>query len=499
MTFDPVPSNIVPLKARGISLETCMHFSYGAGRVGEKVCHVAPYHDVHGNLTAQHLRFKDKEFRWRGDVKSATLFGQRLWRAGGRKVVVTEGEIDCLSISQLQGNKWPVVSIPNGAQSGAKYVRASLEWLEAYDEVVFAYDMDEPGQEAAKECAALLMPGKAKIARLPLKDANECLMRGKGKELLDALWQAHPFRPDGIRCGADLWDVVLKPPPTGYSTPYPGIDARLHGLRPGELYLYTAGSGIGKSTLVNEIGYHLKMGHGLPIGIMALEENPARNARRYLGIHLNKPLHLPEAHAGVDQTELKAAFNAVMGDDKWWIYDHFGSSDIDTLLGKLRYMAVGLGCRVIVLDHISIVVSGLDEAGGESERKTIDKLMTRLRQLIEETGIMVLAVVHLKRPDKGKSYNDGRQVSLTDLRGSGALEQVSDVVISLERDQQGDEPDKARIRVLKNRPTGDVGPAGWVRYHKDTGRLLPCCDAGEEGESYGFKRETDEHENEKEF
>ncbi|MFR4119856.1 MAG: DnaB-like helicase C-terminal domain-containing protein [Bilophila wadsworthia] len=188
------------------------------------------------------------------------------------------------------------------------------------------------------------------------------------------------------------------------------------------------------------------MAHGLTLGVMALEENPARNARRYLGIHLNKPLHLPAAHASVPEADLKAAFDAVMGNGKWYIYDHFGSSDIDTLLSKLRYLAVGLGCKAIVLDHISIVVSGLDESEGESERKIIDKLMTRLRSLIEETGILVLAVVHLKRPDKGKSYNEGRPVSLTDLRGSGSLEQVSDVVVSLERDQQGDEPDEATIR-----------------------------------------------------
>lgn len=177
------------------------------------------------------------------------------------------------------------------------------------------------------------------------------------------------------------------------------------------------------------------------------------------------------------------------GDNKWFAYDHFGSSDIDNLLSKLRYMVVGLGCKVIVLDHISIVVSALDEAGGESERKVIDKLMTKLRSLIEETGAMVLAVVHLKRPDKGKSFNEGRQVSLTDLRGSGSLEQVSDVVIALERDQQGDEPNLASIRVLKNRPIGETGPAGAVTYDPETGRLTPA-----DGESFGFSQYNDNQE-----
>lgn len=172
--------------------------------------------------------------------------------------------------------------------------------------------MDEPGQKASKECALLLSPGKAKIARLPMKDANECLVAGKGKELIDALWGAVPYRPDGIRSGAELWEDIKKPPPAGYEIPYPGLNDKLGGVRLGELVLFTAGSGIGKSTIVNEIAYHLMMAHGLTLGVMALEENPARNARRYLGIHLNKPLHLPAAHASVPETDLKAAFDAVM-------------------------------------------------------------------------------------------------------------------------------------------------------------------------------------------
>ncbi|UAJ16886.1 toprim domain-containing protein [Desulfovibrio desulfuricans] len=481
--FEPIDFDIVPLKARGIDTETCTKFNYGIGKFGKKRewCHVANYHDAKGNLVAQHIRMENKDFKWIGDMKKAVLFGQHLWRSGGRRVVVTEGEIDCLTISMLQDNKWPVVSLPNGANHAVKAIRASLEWLESFDEVVFAFDMDEPGQAAAQECALLLSPGKAKVAVLPEKDANDCLKAGKSKALLTSLWEARPYRPDGIVSGKDLWDKIRKTPPVGYDIPYPLLNERLHGLRLGELYLFTAGSGIGKSTIVNEIAFHLKMTHGLPLGVMALEESTERNLRRYLGIHINKPLHLPEVHRALPEDELRAAFDAVTGDDKWYAYDHFGSSDIDTLLAKLRYMVVGLGCKVIVLDHISIVVSALDESGGESERKTIDKLMTKLRSLIEETGVMVLAVVHLKRPDKGKSFNEGRQVSLTDLRGSGSLEQVSDVVIALERDQQGDTPNISHIRVLKNRPIGEVGPAGCVAYNSDTGRLLPA-----DGEEFGF-------------
>jgi twinkle protein len=61
--------------------------------------------------------------------------------------------------------------------------------------------------------------------------------------------------------------------------------------------------------------------------------------------------------------------------------------------------------------------------------------MTKLRSLAEETGVGIIAIVHLKRA-KDKTFNEGSQISLNDLRGSASLEQLSDNVIALERDQQ---------------------------------------------------------------
>jgi twinkle protein len=138
-------------------------------------------------------------------------------------------------------------------------------------------------------------------------------------------------------------------------------------------------------------------------------------------------------------------------------------------------MAVAEGIDFLVLDHISIIVSGLDDHSDGGERKLIDKLMTKLRSLVEETKIGVLAIVHLKRPSGSrKSFNEGGTVSLTDLRGSGSLEQLSDVVIAMERDQQVEEEERkneSRLRVLKNRGVGLTGPADTLIYNEETGRL----------------------------
>lgn len=461
------------LPKRKLTAETCRKFDYSVGTYASTGVHIASYRNKQGGIAAQHLRFPDKKFLWLGESKGVQLFGQHLWSSSGRRIIVTEGEIDCMTISQLQDNKWPVVSIPSGANGAQKAIKENLEFLEGYEEIVLAFDMDEPGRKAVQDCAVLFSPGKCRIAQLPRKDANECLQAGLTKELMASLWSAQPFRPDGILNGQALYELCKTPPSPGLPTPFAGLNEKTLGIREKELWLFTAGSGIGKSTLVNEIAYHCHQEHKLALGVLALEENPDRNGRRYLGIHTNRPLYLP----GNDLTEEEydAAYHATIGRGDWWIYEHFGSTDIDGLIAKIRYLIVSCDVRILVLDHISIVVSGLDEIG-ESERKTIDRLMTKLRALIEETGATILAVVHLKRPEKGKSYNEGRAVSLTDLRGSGSLEQLSDIVVALERDQQGDSPNRAFIRVLKNRPIGVCGPAGAVEYVSSTGRLLPAED-----------------------
>jgi len=459
-----------PLSARKLTLETAEKFGYQIGKYKGELCHIAPYY--HRNrLVAQHCRFENKDFIWTGNSKIVELFGQHLWKPGGRRLIITEGEIDAMSCSQVLNHKWPVVSIPSGAKSATSAIKRNLEFVSSFKEIVLAFDDDEEGKNAVEKVMPLLPPGQVYVVTYSgQKDANDMLKQGKGAQLASNLWNAEPYRPDGIIAGKDLWNVLQEEPVSGYSIPYSDLNRKLEGIRPGRLYLFTAGSGIGKSTLVNELAYHLMMEHNQIIGVLALEESIRRNADRYLSIYLNKPIHIKRT---VSKEKLREAFEAVLNNGRFWIYDHWGSTHVDNLLSKIRYMATALGVQWIVLDHISIVVSGLDGEMGESERQTIDKLMTKLRGLIEETGIGVLAVVHLKRPQgQGKSYNEGRQVSLTDLRGSGSLEQLSDVVIALERNQHGDDPNRSVIRLLKDRDLGQTGLCDTLIYNQETGRML---------------------------
>lgn len=461
--------NINTLKTRGISETTCRKYGYYTGKLDGKPCHIACYYDDKGTMVGQKIRYPDKTFSIRGNI-SKVLFGANLWQ-GDKMIVITEGEIDCLSVSQVQGNKYPVVSIPNGAQAAKKVFEANMEYLSNFEKIILMFDMDEPGRKACEECAKILPMGKAYIASLPYKDANDCLTKGASSEIIQAIWNAKPYRPDGIVSGTDLYEkCVTDIDDLKDSVEYPwvALQNKTKGVRHGELYVFTSGSGMGKSTILRELEYYFGVVRGELCGIVALEESTRKTGLELMSIHVNQRLILNPDALGTDGRS--EAFKATVGNGNFFLYDHFGSLDSSNLLSKLRYMIVSLGCKRIFLDHISIVVSGMDTDEEGGERKAIDKLMTNLRSLVEETGCTMFVVSHLKRPEK-KGHEEGGQVSLSQLRGSGAIAQLADMVIGLERNQQGDTPNILTIRVLKNRFSGDTGVSGYLSYDTETGRL----------------------------
>ena len=459
---------VIPLSKRKLNLKTAQHWNYGVSLFKGQKVQVANYYDKHRTLVGQKLRFPNKDFLVLGDIKKAGLYGEHLCRDGGKMITIVEGELDALSLSQAFDNKWDVVSIPQGVDSAKKTIARSIEWLSKYDSIVLMFDNDEVGQKAALDCASILPPNKAKIAKLPLKDASDMLQAGRSQELINAVWGAKTFRPDGIVAGVDLWETVTSVDDRA-SIPYAynGLNEKVGGIRKGEIVTLTAGSGIGKSQLARELA-HTLIKQGETVGYIALEENVKRTALGLMSIEMNKLLHL-NSNEGITEEEMKDAFNATLGTGRVYLYDHWGSTDSDNLLSKIRFLARGCGCGFIVLDHISIVVSGLE---GGDERRIIDNTMTKLRALVEELNCGMILISHLKRPSGDRGHEDGAQTSLAQLRGSAAIGQLSDIVIGLERNQQDKENSNiSDVRVLKNRWSGDTGIACHLAYSTDTGRM----------------------------
>ena len=490
----PIPQGEqVAITDRGINANSVNKYKVTVNTNPEsQVSHVYPYFDENGAHVANKVRRKgEKAFYWEGDVQRGTLFGQQLFPSGGKAITVVEGECDALAGFQLTGSRYPCVSVKSASEA-KRNCADNFEYLNSFEKIVLCFDNDEPGQKAANQVAQLFAPGKVHILKLKeAKDANDYLVKGLDRQYIDEWFRAPAYMPDGLILGTEaslLDEIINYKEPECVPYPWDGLNKKLYGMRLSELTLFTADTGIGKTTFMKEIEYALLtdkdlIERGYGVGFLHLEEPKRETLLGMLSIHNSKPYHLPDTAKSPE--EIAKAYKEVLDNKRVVVYDHFGSNDIDVILNKIRHMAA-LGCRYIVLDHLSIIVS--DQAG--DERKQLDEISTKLKVLTMNLNISVIAVIHINRQGQ--------------VRGSAGPEQVSNNVIRLVRDKK--EVDEwrrnvTRLEVEKCRLSGRTGPACWIYYDNETGRLTELSPdlvkkfedgesvAGNEFEVYGTLKE----------
>jgi len=450
------------LKARGLDSSTINKYKVTVNlNPDSNVEAVFPRFNDECEHIANQVRMDDKKFRCEGDIKGAGLFGQNLFPLGGRSITVTEGYYDTLAAFQLTGSRYPNVGVMS-ASTAKREVVDNFEYINSFGEIIVNFDSDEPGIKAAKEVAQLFEPGKVRILKLDRKkDANDYLMAGLVKEYINEWHRAPVYMPDGLQLGNDpalLTEIIKYKEPRSIPYPWRGLNYKTYGIRTSELVLLTADTGVGKTSIMKEIEYTLLthpelVEEGVGVGFLHLEEPKRDLALGLMSIHKNKPYHFPDVER--TEAELTDAYNAVLNTERVVIWDHFGSNDIDVVLAKIRHMAA-LGCRYIMVDHLSIIVS--DHSG--DERKQLDEISTKIKTLTMNLDIAVFCVIHINRQGQ--------------VRGSAGPEQVANIIIRLERDKKEMNEwrrNVTKLSVEKNRKYGRTGPASWLFYNEITGRL----------------------------
>jgi twinkle protein len=465
---------VTALHDRKISTDTCK--SYGVTTLnnnGTIFKHIYPYHDESGNKIANKIRtVQNKAFLSEGNMSGAVLFGRKHFSAKGKYITITEGELDAMAAYQMFGSKWPCVSVKSSSSALAD-CKKSFDYLNSFENIIICFDNDPQGQKASEKVAGLFEPHKCKIVKLTqFKDASDYLRTGHQETFVRTWWSAEPYTPAGIlnldSLGDSLYDEDFCE-----TVPYPwtGLNKKIYGMRTGELLTFTSGSGMGKSSIIRELMHHIMKSSTDNIGVLALEESIRNTALNIMSVEANQRLYIKEVRDTFSIDQLQKWQTDTVGTGRFFAFDHFGSISNDEILNRVRFMAKALDCKWIILDHLSILVSGQEDG---DERRSIDILMTKLRSLVEETGVGLLLVSHLRRASGDKGHEDGREVSLAHLRGSQSIAHLSDGVIALERNQQEEDETLANttvVRILKNRYTGETGIATYLYYDKETGRM----------------------------
>lgn len=478
---------------KGIKADACEHYGVRTEFNGQGEPTRSWYpHYTDGRHDGYKSKSTDKRFAAVGNIKGGELFGQSVAGTSGSFVVVTEGEDDALSVwqclrdrSDLPGWSPAVVSLSHGAGGALRDISENLEFISGFDRVILCFDQDDEGRRAV-EAVCPILAGKVFVAKLPEKDANDMLLAGKGDELKWAIVKhAKKYQPDGIINGLDTWERYKHSANVQcVAYPYGGLNEKTYGFRPGSVVTITSGTGVGKTQFMGELKYHVFKDTDWNIADISLEEDVGDSVSRLMSLHMGRRLHLPDI--SVPEDHEKKVHAELFDSGRFSFYDHFGGMDDSSLFNKLRYFGA-TGHRAIFLDHLSIIVSEYAAEGGERER--IDTVMTKLAKLAKELEVVIFLVVHLRKEGSGRSFEQGSVPSLDDLRGSGSLKQLSWDVIALSRNQQHFDPycrNVTKLTVLKCRFTGRTGPAGFLKFDEETGRMVEVEEPANYSEERNF-------------
>lgn len=518
---------------RGITLETMKKFGVRAGlstKDGKTVeAWYFPSYNQDGHITGYTkqdvTKDKTEQYHWTavGHVKKENkLFGQdTMEKQSGRHntLIITEGQWDCLSVWQSRkyvlskNEKYSdlnpyVVSIPNGTKSAKETCVINSKFIKSFSEMIIHFDNDERteadnkdvkrGKEATEDVVGLFGTEDIRVKKFPhderFKDASDFLQAGvkKGKLnesmiYLDSLyWKVKDADAEKIVRASDFkLDDLLKPLERGLSiTDFPKLDEMMYGLRARECTVITAESGAGKTTFVDLIGSRA-LEQGYKVGIQYLEEPNEKTMQRKIASELGvgfKEFRKNPLGQGFTREQIDAVFQKIIAKDDIIMLDHFGSMPISMLMSKIKYMHVVEGCNLILIDHLSMVISGSDI---KDERKELDMVMTQIASFCESHDVHVILIVHINRENgkgqiapKDKEGNEKPfwvKINLSSLRGSAGIEQMANNVIALEREYLPNRKrGRVRIVVLKNREGGELGEADYFKLDVVTWQVMLC-------------------------
>lgn len=413
-----------------------------------------PYSDEAGKTR----RLDSKDFRTSGKFKEAPkLFGKSLFSAGSSKyITLTEGELDAMSVYQMLGSKYPVVSVSSGA-SARRDCEDNYEYLNSFERIYLAFDNDSVGQTAVKQVASLFDVNKVyHVIMDKYKDANEYLTNNEDANFVKLWWNARPIRPQGIIADmADIREILGKQNTQPIATfPFATLNEKSFGIFSGKFYLFTALEKVGKTEIMRAIEHHLLKTTDENIAIIHLEEQEKRSIQGLLSYEFNVPVHRPDCTLTTEE-QAAAYEKMVKRDGRLHFYKHFGSDDPAVIVDIIRYLVAKCKCKFVFLDHISMIVSGASD--NDRERQMLDRLSTQLVMMTRDLDFSLFVVSHV---------NDNKQT-----RGSRYIGKVADLIVHLDRNPEASDPnerDRTKIIIKGNRDFGQSGPAGLLRFDHDT-------------------------------
>lgn len=445
--------------------------------------------------------FKFGHLGWtHGDL---LMFGQNTTQAvsdSGQRyhtLTLVGGELDALAAQQMlrdastgkYKDQWHHVWSPNKGECALEEIILNKEAIDRFKKIIVAADDDETGRKFCMDIARLFR-GKVHRVVFPtgMKDPNDCLMHGHGKEFVDAWWNpVSPFEGGKLKELSEFKDKAKRQPTMGLSWPWPDLNPVTYGIQLHSLIVWGAGTGVGKTATTKEVVHTLTQAHEEQVEVIYLEERPEVTLRSYAGLYINKDLNAPPTNdpkapdydTSRDYTveEADAAIDALCDEGNIVVADLEGRKDVDSVMDCLEE-GIARGIKYFIVDNLTAFEHTGKDGKAATKVEAIDETMRRLGTLKDEHSIHIMLLSHLKKINDadGNSHAEGAEVRDDHFRGAGSITFWANGTFGIERNTKADGDEKLRTtyRSIKNRTVGYMtNTCVQVKMDRATGRLIP--------------------------
>jgi archaellum biogenesis ATPase FlaH len=477
------------LGSRGVSDDTfkayAVRFKYDEGS-GEVVETFYPYTEEYKPAGYKVRVMNPKNFRSIGKIgKNSELFGQWKWKQGGRTLVITSGEADCLAAYDMletyrtgKDSKFDptaCVSAGIGETGSFKQFQAQYDWLSSWDKIIYIPDQDEAGLAALDSINSVMPKGKLFVAKLPEKDCNDMLIKGRQKQFIKAFFDAKPYTPTGVVGSSELYDSMVEAS-TVEKMPFPPTYKELNEMLAGGVALGTIGvisafTGIAKTTIINECLYYWIFNSPHKIAVVSMEQSKSQFAELMLSRHMGTKMGkmLPEQKREfLLQPATRAAgdilFKTEDGSDRFLIVDD-RDMEIESMKQAIEKAVISCNARVIIWDTIS---DALDALTIEEQAQ----VMKWCKSLVAMYNVSLILIAHQKKPPQGaKDGSKGGMGSENGVQGSSTIVKSATWILMLARDKTNEDytiRNTTFLEMPKNRDASETGKAGELYYDIST-------------------------------
>ena len=415
------------LKARGFNDETIQHFHIGA----KENTVILPFYRNGQLINIKYRDILDKKAMRMTKDGEHILFNRD--NVTSDTLIITEGEFDAMALHQYGIE---AVSVPNGA-SGMAWIEREWDFLETFDKILICFDQDDAGKEGASKVAVKLGLWNCSLVELPMKDANECLLKGVSKEIVEHCFDdTIELVPATLVSPTDFNDKIqtlfaMGTRLFGDSTPWSELDSVLKGWRGSETTIWTGRNGAGKSTVLNQIVLDAA-GKGKRCCIYSGEMAPERYLRwaviQYTNNNNPSPMAIEKALQWMD--------------DKLYILNISAGIDPNKLLSDFEYAARRYDVKHFIVD--SLMKVKLNDSDEYNEQK---KFVSQLSDFSKKFNVHAHLVAHPR-----KTATDNDEPGKVDVKGSSHITDLADNVIVLYRPSE-EQKEKAK---KKNKKCSDL-------------------------------------------